>query len=223
MRRRLTCHHEAGHALVRWYFGHRTDRAVVQTVEEVRNGVPILTGHGDQIFCEALVDGYDIIGYPFGPLKVNGSQEEQTRINRSRSIARDIELMNCYAGFVAEAHYRRISPKVCMFAGGLRDLEQARTVLDAWQLSEMDEHALRELSYDRAVALVRSRHGSAAIRAMADALMERGEIDGVEIAALCRDAYGGRKCAFGAWSRHWPPTIGQLRAGYIPEPVPAAA
>ncbi len=110
-----------------------------------------------------------------------------------------------------------------MFDGGLRDMEQAGTVLNAWQLSEVDECALRELSYGRAVALVRSRQGTAAIKAMADALMERGEIDGVEIGALCRDAYGGRQCAFGAWNRHWPPTIAQLRAGYIPEPVQAAA
>lgn len=222
MRRRLTCHHEAGHALVRWYFGHHTDRAVVLTVEEVRNGVPILTGHGDEICCEALVDGYDIIGYPFGPLKVDGSKEEE-EINRSRSIARDIELMNCYAGFVAEAHYRRVSPKVSMFDGGLRDMEQARTVLDAWHLLKADESALSDVSYNRAVTLVRSPRGSAAIKAMADALMERGEIDGAEISALCRSAYDGRQCAFGAWNCHWPPTLSQLRAGYIPEPVPAAA
>lgn len=34
----LTCHHEGGHALVRWFFGYHTDRAVVQTVEELIAG-----------------------------------------------------------------------------------------------------------------------------------------------------------------------------------------
>ena len=46
--------------------------------------------------------------------------------------------------------------------------------------------------------------------------MARGEIEGDEIAALCREAYGGRECAFGAWDDQRPPTLAQLRSAYIP-------
>ena len=63
-RRPLTCHHEAGHALVRWYFGHRTDRAVVLTVEEVCAGRQVENRRGVMVACEGLVDGYDISTLP---------------------------------------------------------------------------------------------------------------------------------------------------------------
>lgn len=59
--------------------------------------------------------------------------------------------------------------------------------------------------------------GAAAIRALADALMERGEVECEEIGAIFRAAYDGRECRFGAWDAHWPPTLDQLRTGFIPE------
>lgn len=66
-RRRLTCHHEAGHALVRWYFGHGTDRAVVLTVEEIRAGKLIEGWRGEPHAAEGSVVGYPIHEPPFGP------------------------------------------------------------------------------------------------------------------------------------------------------------
>lgn len=223
MRRRLTCHHEAAHSLVRWFFGYSTERAIVLTVEEVRARVPIIRLDDEPVFCEGLVEGYDIIGPPFGPVSVGGTRKEEDERNRIRSIARDIDLINCYAGFVAEAHYLHISTNVAMFNGGMPDIEHARMLADAWHLPSEEAKALHDASQRRAAALVRSPSGSAAIRAMADAIMDGGEIDGNEIAELCRPAYGGRQCEFGAWNRCWPPTLAQLRAGYIPEARPAAA
>ncbi len=95
-------------------------------------------------------------------------------------------------------------------------------VLDAWGLSEAESREVSILAEDRAAALVRSRSGKAAIQALADILMERGEVVGPEIAATFRQAYGGRQCAYGAWDAHWPPTFAQIRDGFIP-PIPSAA
>ena len=83
-------------------------------------------------------------------------------------------------------------------------------VLDAWNLSEAESSATSLLAEDRTAALVRSRTGEAAIRALANLLMERGEVEGSEIAAIFRQAYGDRQCAYGAWNAHWPPTLAQI-------------
>ena len=40
-RRPLTCHHEAGHAVARWWLGFHLDDATVLSVEEVRAGVTL--------------------------------------------------------------------------------------------------------------------------------------------------------------------------------------
>lgn len=117
-RRPLTCHHEAGHALVRWSFGYHTDRAVVQTVEAVLAGKRVRDRRGRLVTCEGIVTGYDICGWPFGRLKISGNAEDQAECDRVRAVSRDIELINCYAGFYDEATYTRRSVGACMLAGG---------------------------------------------------------------------------------------------------------
>lgn len=216
-RRRLTCHHEAGHALARWFFGHMTDRVVVLTVEQVRAGEAIEDGRGRKIQCEGLCEGYDILGYPFGPVHIADDPEEEAKVNYYRAVLRDVELISCHAGFFAEAHYAKACPTVCMFSGGLEDMEQVKVVFDAWALHGDDRHALATLTEKRAAALVRSRKGGAAIRALADALMKRGEVECEEIGAIFRRSYDGQQCRFGGWNAHWPPTLNQLRAGFVPQ------
>ncbi len=216
-RRRLVCHHEAGHALARWYFGHLTDRVTVLTAEQVRAGETIEDERGRRVPCEGLCEGYDIIGYPFGPTRIEGGPEKQARINHALAVSRDVELIHCVAGFYAEADYGRLSPSACMFSGGLKDMARLKIVLDAWDLHDDEGHASAALAGKRATALVRSPKGAAAIGALADALMERGEVECEEIGTIFRGAYDGRECRFGAWNAHWPPTLDQLRAGFIPE------
>ena len=190
-RRPLTCHHEAGHALVRWYFGHRTDRAIVLTVEQVlavvqleyRLGVPV-------VGCEGMVDAYSICGYPYGPAGGHIDPVAAPKILKGWGVGRDIALIECYAGFYAESAYRRCSVIASILAGGSKDMEAAADILGGWELDEDERNAVVLSAQDRAAALVRSKMGSAAIRAVAGALLERGEIDGDEIAALCRAAYG---------------------------------
>ena len=104
------------------------------------------------------------------------------------------------------------------------DLEHFRAILGAWGLNDRspDGKAAWRFAETRAKALIRSPMGAAAVQSIAEALHQRGELDGEEVAALCRDAYGGRECRFGAWTDHWPPTLAQIRAGHIPERRPAA-
>lgn len=224
-RRPLTCHHEAGHALVRWYFGHQTDRAIVLTVEQVRAGVRLENRRGVPVVgCEGMVDAYSICGYPYGPARVQIDPEAAPEMLKGWGVGRDIALIECYAGFYAEAAYRRCSVIASILAGGGKDMEDARNILGGWDLDEDERNAVVLSAQDRAAALVRSKMGSAAIQAVAAALLDRGEIDGDEIAALCRPAYGGQECAFGAWSDHWPPTLAQIRSGHVPErPAPSQA
>ncbi len=60
-RRPLTCYHEAGHCLTRWYFGHYFDRALVLTIEDVARGVRPQNRRGVPVKgVEGFVDGYDL-------------------------------------------------------------------------------------------------------------------------------------------------------------------
>ena len=218
-RRPLTCHHEAGHALARWYFGHRMDRAVVLTVEEVRAGAQMENRRGVPVIgCEGMVDAYSICGYPYGPARVAIDPTTGPEFLHHWKVSRDIALIECYAGFYAESAYRRCSVVGSILAGGDGDMKSAAAILDGWDLSEEERDSVTLSTQDRAAALVRSRMGSAAIRSMAAALLIKGEIYGDEIASLCRAAYGDRECVFGAWFNHWPPTLAQIRNGYIPDP-----
>lgn len=216
-RRRLTCHHEAGHALVRWYFGHGTDRAVVLTVEEVRAGKLIKGWRGEPHAAEGSVVGYPIHEPPFGPTPQPFRDDV---LEHRREVARDIALIDCAAGIMAEAAHSRASVGWVGFVGGGGDLTTSREILAAWFPGDDEARATasRQAQQQRASALVRSAPGTAAIRSMAAALHKKGEVSGEEIGELFRSAYGGRECRFGAWIAHWPPTLAQIRTGFIPEP-----
>lgn len=201
-RRRRTCHHEAGHALVRWYFGHGTDRAVVLTVEEVRAGKLIEGWRGEPHAAEGSVVGYLIHEPPFGPTPQPFLNEA---LERRREVARDIALIDCAAGIMAEAAYSRAGVAWAGFVGGGGDLKSSREILDAWFPEDDEARATASRqAQQRASALVRSASGAAAIRSVAAALYEGGELSGEEIGELFRSAYGGRECRFGAWIEHWP-------------------
>ncbi|MCJ2124347.1 hypothetical protein [Methylobacterium sp. J-077] len=222
-RRRATCHHEAGHAFARWFFGFRTDRAVVQTGEEIRAGKRLRGRDGDLVTCHGMVSGDPIHDRPFRPWPVAGGPETQAAALRWWVYRRDVELIQCYAGFHTEAHYRRIDPAAAMLSGGGADMERFSAIMEGWSLDKVDRSELEAKVDAWTRALVRSPQGSAAIQAIAGALMTRGRLSGAQIAALCREAYGGRECTFEAWANQWPPTVEQIRAGYIPERQARAA
>lgn len=194
------------------------------TYEAMKAGRRFRTSRGILTYCEGLTEGYDIIGWPFGRLYVEGGPAAQTECDRIRAISRDMDLISCKAGYHAEAHYKRKGMFESLLRGGREDARHVMRILDAWEPDLMDDelHVIDVASEERARALVRSPQGAEAIRLMAEPLMARGELSGAQIRALCRRAYGGRECAFGAWLNQWPPTLAQIRAGYIPERLAAA-
>lgn len=214
-RSRAACHHEAGHALARWYFGYFTDRAIVLTAEDVRARRWPENSLGDLVECVGMVSGHPI----HVCIDAGVRYREDPEGRRPAEIARDQDLIGCFSGMAAEAAYRHWSLTPCLIGGGERDFADIAFIMDNWGLSDTEEREVLRAAERRAVALVRSRRGASAVRAMADALMERGEIDGKEIDYLCRAAYGGRQPEFGAWNDHWPPTLSEIRASHIPSSV----
>lgn len=153
-RRPLTCHHEAGHALVRWYFGYGTDRAMVQTYEEYRAGKRVRDRRGRLVTCEGLVTGYDIYGQPWGRIEFHGSLEDAAWIDQTRTVSREIELTFCLAGFYAEAAYTRRSVGGCMLDGGTMDMKGVSGILNVWY---EDENEARRTASLVAEARISSR------------------------------------------------------------------
>ena len=59
-RRPLACHHEAGHAVSRWWLGCHIDDVTVLTAEEVLAGVTLFDRRGHEHRAEGLLNGCDI-------------------------------------------------------------------------------------------------------------------------------------------------------------------
>ena len=223
-RRRHSCIHEAGHAFVRWFFGFETDRAVVQTAGDIRAGKRLRGSDGRLVACHGMVSGPPIfVGLPHagGEFPPPGL----ATLDRWVAYRRDVELIHLCAGFHAQAHHARRDPNATALSGGLSDLAQFGAVMQACSLDrgsgEREALEARVTAWTR--ALVRSPQGSMAIRAIADALMVTGRLSGVQIARLCREAYGGQQCVSEAWVNCWPPTGAQLKAGFMPEGAAGAS
>ena len=207
-RRPLTCHHEAGHAVARWWLGHLSDEAVVLTVAEVRAGVTIPGRRGRQQHAEGAVNGYDLV--------------EPSMQGRELAFRTEASFVEMLAGPCAEARYRRQSLSLCLFEGGARDLaEMARLRRDGFGDGQEGEQASAR-AVGIALSLVRSPMGWAAVQAIAAALLDRGRIDGGDVDALCSVAYG-TPYAYDRWAEAWPPTPAQVRAGFLPAQEQAAA
>jgi hypothetical protein len=223
-RRRITCFHEAGHCLARWYFGYSFDRVVVLTVEEVRAGVEPLNRRDIPVRgCEGMIDGYDIDNPAMTRNTVARSEPAELRswLARNVGICNEIGLIDCCAGIDAEARYTKRSSAACALAGGGGDMQRFRRILERWWPDPSEQRTIALAAEQRSRALVRSREGWAALTAIADELMTRGELAGEEASALCRAAYGGREPQFGCWhEQHWPPSLEMIRAGVIPDPPP---
>ena len=216
-RRPLTCHHEAGHAVARWWLGFHTDDVAVLTVDEVRGGAMLPDRRGREHRCEGLANGYDI-HFPHAREQVCGSwdsADHRASFILSAGRRADMALVELYAGGYAEARFLRRSAFACFLSGGGGDVDQAREIAADWFDTQADQQAAHARAETIARAFVRSPKGWAAIKAVAGALLGRGRIDGDEVDALCSAAYGA-PFAYDRWAEIWPPTAEQIRSGHLP-------
>ena len=212
-RRRLTCYHEAGHCLARWFLGFHADFAEVLTVEQVRAGVMVEGRREQSIECEGAAVGYDI-HFPMLPhesgLTVQADQDRYVSTGRVRAEMAMVELM---AGMQAEAAYRKRTLFTASLGARTVDYDGAKKIAVDWLA---DPSEALDFASRRAGAIVRSRPGKVALAGMADRLWNYGRVDQADISTLCSAAYGGREPGYGAWLDCWPPTLAQLRDGFIP-------
>ncbi len=220
-RRRLTCHHEAGHALARWWLGFYTYSAAVLSVEEVQAGVGLADERGSMRYgLEGLVCGSGI-HLPFAREIVDDatdtSDAARALINRTAPIRVEMALVVMYAGAFAQTAFTRQSGTGSFFDGGMADLDNAKTIAAEWFVEKADQKRAHRQAERCARAIVRSPKGSAAIEAMAEILHTFGHLDGSEIDELCSVAYS-EAFAFDRWAEAWPPTPAQIRDGFLPQP-----
>ncbi len=220
-RRPLTCYHEAGHCLARWFFGHHADRVVVLTVEEVRAGAWPVDRKGRATECEGVVEGYDLGPNPFLPargLDPDTAEQDRCAYERSLAIGTDMALVDNAIGIEAEARYRKRSGFACAMAGGQMDMHHARLLLDMRFPDPAEREAASLLAEQRARALVRSDRGWRAIRSVAEGLLERGELDWQDdIAPLISAAYDGQTPGLGPVMDRWPWPLEMFRNGDVAE------
>lgn len=220
-RRPMTCYHEAGHCLARWWFGHSFDRVLVLTTEEVARGVQPLNRRGMPVTtAEGFMDGYDLVSPLMSPAMLDGMRGDPglvAQIRHDAQVSAEMNLIENYIGVAAEARYRKCSFVWAMLSGGDSDLGQARQTLNAWYPEPNTRRVADTQATQRAVALVRSKAGWRAITSLATALMKQGELQWSEAEPLLTTAYGHERPEYNAWMTCWPPPFDMIRNGQFPE------
>lgn len=172
-RPRCTAFHEAGHALAFWWNGQRIKRVTVRTRSEALIG-PMVDLRGNLQPVKGLVEAEYCVPLPaFEPPGI--AEYLPSMID---SIERD--LINCFAGPVAEAIYRHRPSDRCISRSGAGDRHRGMeliSLLPARMVLEAEPRAIA-----RSNCLVR-RYWSA-LSAVAQLLRDEGEVNGEVISAL---------------------------------------
>ncbi|KDN98779.2 hypothetical protein EI533_05080 [Pseudomonas donghuensis] len=175
-RARRTAFHEAGHALAFWWNGLAIKRVTVRTRAEALIG-PMVDLRGNLQAVKGLVEADYLVPLPaFEPPGIAEYLPSMIEL-----IERD--LLNCFAGPVAEAVYRHCAVDRFLTTSGAGDLRRAHELIALLPA--------RKLLDAEPVALVRChclvRRYWPALRALAEQLRERGALDGdTLIALLCQ-------------------------------------
>lgn len=175
-RPRRTAFHEAGHALAFWWNGLAIRRVTVRTRAEALIG-PMVDLRGNLQPVKGLVEADYLVPLPaFEPPSIAEYLPSMIEL-----IERD--LLNCFAGPVAEAVYRHGPDNRFLTTSGAGDRRRAceliallppRQVLDAESIALMRCHNL-------------VRHYWPALRTVAELLRDRGTVDGdALIGLLCQ-------------------------------------
>jgi len=230
------CYHEAGHALARWLFGYRLEQPITKThgkyqslwceayCEHVEGGrfcTHEETGFAD---LQGLAEGRDIISPTDFQITLDDIPGDAWRaFGESRAVRLQQALIDLHAGPYAQAHYAGKASDAFMLFHADCDERAVRALLEAADLYQCQRKSLLIESRALADALVTSPMGSAAIRTTAEAIAVAGMVDRDTIDRLCAEAYGRPMPARGSWDWMWPPTVEQVRAGYMPNQEAVAA
>ena len=178
-RRRCTAFHEAGHVLAFWWNGQPIQRVTVRQPEEAAAGPMVdLRGHLQPV--EGLVEAEYFVLHP--ALIAQGIAEYLPSM--VESIERD--LIDCFAGPVAEAVYRHSQSDTFLGSSGRGDRQRGHqliSLLPARMLLDAES-----LAINRANHLVR-RYWPA-LTAVANRLHEQGSMSGEAINLLLREVTG---------------------------------
>jgi hypothetical protein len=217
-RRRLTCYHEAGHILARWYLGHLTESLNVLTALQVRSGGCPINRRGRTSECEGHCRDYET-----GPQKLETPETLQQSFEGAVERATDcrcltvqgvaMAMVDCLVGLFAEARIRHCSAGKALVTGGTQDYANFRHLRDT---SFAEDALAGKLAWDQTAALIRSGHGWRAIEAIAAPLYKTGELDDRRCAELCAEAYGvSEHPGSGAVMEAWPIAPATIRAGWL--------
>lgn len=172
-RPRRTAYHEAGHALAFWWNGLAIRRVTVRTRAEALIG-PMVDLRGNLQAVKGLVEADYLVPLPaFEPPGIAEHLPSMIEL-----IERD--LLNCFAGPVAEAIYRHSADDRFLTSSGAGDLRRARELIALLPA--------RQVAQAEPVALVRCHSLLRAywpvLRVLAERLREQGVLDGETLIEL---------------------------------------
>ena len=210
--RRVTEHHEAGHALAALYFGLYPETIETRTRDN------------------ALRRFYHADGLPPDEVlkKLPSYLELVTHAESALPEFREFHLVVSFAGPIAEAHYVAEWPKrqrgISAFypdiytQSGSGDMENVQHILDEMAAFRTERERIFRTAEKRAEALVRSDPGWRFVRLLADDLAKSksGTIRYQGAQKVFERAYGSLPPSLG-----WRPsmvTLPRLRAGWVPSP-----
>ncbi|MFJ2548635.1 hypothetical protein ACIOVF_19495 [Pseudomonas sp. NPDC087612] len=172
-RPRRTAYHEAGHALAFWWNGLAIRRVTVRTRAEALIG-PMVDLRGNLQAVKGLVEADYLVPLPaFEPPGIAEHLPSMIEL-----IERD--LLNCFAGPVAEAIYRHSADDRFLTTSGAGDLRRAHELIALLPA--------RQVAQAGPVALVRCHSLLRAywpvLRVLAERLREQGVLDGETLIEL---------------------------------------
>ncbi|MGF6591853.1 hypothetical protein [Pseudomonas sp. 2835] len=172
-RPRRTAYHEAGHALAFWWNGLAIRRVTVRTRAEALIG-PMVDLRGNLQAVKGLVEADYLVPLPaFEPPGIAEYLPSMIEL-----IERD--LLNCFAGPVAEAIYRRCPDERFLGTSGAGDLRRARELTALLPARRM--HDAEAVALTRCHSLV--RHYWPVLRTLAERLRVQGALDGDTLVEL---------------------------------------
>jgi hypothetical protein len=200
----LSAYHEPGHALPELYFGgHIVDVMIRSEYEATVSGFNYIDSKG---FSHPGVGrGVCVSQLIFDPeLDVVGDCGWRMRAEMRMAVL--------VGGIYPLQRRLRWSGGTAVLGAGENDYTQASRIAELLEDRRLAFHTAEQ----RARALARSSCGWQFIDVLAKRLLDEGVVLGSECHELFASIFGRAPVDIADWYAHWPPTLEQLRAGWLP-------